>query len=72
MKRISLFMMAVAASVVLTGCETIKSTISGPFIGLQKDMENFGNAVNSVTKPDPATGKSKMDNADSWMQKNLW
>ena len=72
MKKISLFLMAAAVSVVLAGCETVQSTVSGPFIGLEKDMQNFGNAVNSVTKPDPATGKSKLDNADAWFQKNLW
>ena len=72
MKKISLFLMALAASVVFAGCETIQSTIRGPFIGLEKDMQNFGKAVDSVVKPDPATGKSKLDNADTWMQKNLW
>ena len=72
MKKISLFLMVLAASVALTGCETIVSTVSGPFIGLEKDMNNFGRAVDSVVKPDPATGKSKLDNADAWFQKNLW
>jgi len=56
----------------LAGCETLKSTISGPFIGLEKDMQNAGKAIDSVCKPDPATGKSKLDNADAWVQKNLW
>ena len=72
MKKILLSLMVLAAPVILTGCETVKSTISGPFIGLEKDMQNFGNAVGSLTRPEPCTGKSKIQKADDWMQKNLW
>ena len=64
--------MVLAVSAILTGCETLKSTISGPFIGLEKDMQNLGKAVDSVCKPDPVTGKSKLDKADTWVQQNLW
>ena len=72
MRKISLFLMVLAVSAILTGCETLKSTISGPFIGLEKDMQNLGKAVESVCKPDPVTGKSKLDNADGWVQEHLW
>lgn len=67
------FGVVLAAGVLcLAGCETLKSTISGPFIGLEKDMQNAGRAIESVCKPDPVTGKSKLDNADGWVQEHLW
>ena len=72
MKKISMSVMVLAMSVMLTGCQTLVCTVSGPFIGLEKDMQNFGNAVNNMTRSDLVTGKSKLDNADAWMQKNLW
>ena len=72
MRKISLFLMVLAVSAILTGCETLRSTISGPFIGLEKDIQNAGKAIESVCKPDPVTGKSKLDKADTWVQQNLW
>ena len=72
MRKISLLLMVLAVSAILTGCETLKSTISGPFIGFEKDMQNLGKAVESVCKPDPVTGKSKLDNTDAWVQEHLW
>jgi len=62
----------IAGALCLSGCETIRSTISGPFIGLQKDVENAGKMVDDLTKPDPVTGKSKLENTDAWVQEHLW
>ncbi|MBI3314723.1 MAG: hypothetical protein HYZ86_02100, partial [Candidatus Omnitrophica bacterium] len=50
MKKMSLFLMVLAASVILTGCETLRSTMSGPFIGLEQDMRNAGKVIDRVIK----------------------
>ena len=50
----------------LSGCETIKCTATGPFIGLSKDIENARNWI-LQTRP-----VEKVSNTDAWIQKNLW
>ena len=64
-------------AVLLTGCETAKSTISGPFIGMEKDAQNIsaatGKAVDSLLN-DGEEGKQRgtIRRVDDWMQKNMW
>jgi len=64
MKKISLLLMVLAASVVLTGCETLKGTVTGAADGLSKDVQNLSN-------PD-RNGWNAAKKADAWMQQNLW
>lgn len=49
MKSIYHIMVIGVMAIVFTGCETIKSTLSGPFIGLEKDINNFQAATQQTT-----------------------
>jgi|GEM_PF-6169205 len=53
-------------AVILSGCETIKYTATGPFIGLSKDIENARNAIQGVHPI------QKVGEADDWVKRNLW
>jgi len=64
MKKISLLLMALAVSVILTGCETVKGTVTGAAAGMGKDAQNLSN-------PD-RNGWNAAKKADAWMQSNLW
>ncbi len=64
MKKISLLLMVLAVSVILTGCETVKGTVTGAAVGMGKDVQNLSN-------PDK-NGWNAAKKADAWMQSNLW
>lgn len=76
-KHIMYSLTVLVTAVLLSGCETAKSTISGPFIGLEKDVKNFGEASNKAldsTLNDGEEGKERgsLRRIDDWMQKNMW
>ncbi len=57
-------MLAIGAiAVILTGCETVKSTLSGPFIGLEKDINNFQAAAHQTTSQTAAVTPAPVANA---------
>ncbi len=64
MQRINAGIIVCMITVVLAGCETAKSTVSAPFIGMSKDIENAKKAA--------ADGWESAQKADSWTQKNMW
>jgi hypothetical protein len=67
----------------LCGCETAKSTISGPFIGLEKDINNFGTVTSKMCEglnspandPDqvvPQDRRGVLRKADDWVREHMW
>jgi hypothetical protein len=58
----------------LTGCETFRSTVSGPFIGMKKD---YMNAKYGMTSQEPADDGAihpieEIKKLDEWIQKHAW
>ena len=66
MHKYFLGMALVFAAGVFSGCETVKSTVSGPFIGMKKDAENYRNVIREMRPME------KIKKMDEWMQKNMW
>ncbi len=55
-----------SAACVLSGCETIKSTVKGSFIGMKKDKENITNVVKDIHP------EHRIQRLDEWIKKNMW
>lgn len=84
MKRVLISGLFLVAAMSLMGCETIKYTLAGPFIGFNKDMDNLSGAFNGTTDKASVTTEVSAENAasgnqqstiqkaDNWMRKNLW
>ena len=66
MNKILLVITILLSAGALSGCETVRYTVTGPFVGLSKDMQNTRDWIGEV-KP-----AEKISNADAWVQKNLW
>ncbi len=64
MRKISLLLMVLAVSVILTGCETLKGTVTGAAAGMGKDAQNLSNPAKN--------GWNTAKKADTWIQNNLW
>ncbi len=78
MKKLHLVFAALMVMPILAGCETAKSTLSGPFIGMEKDAHNFahvgkkaysGLLNDGVKEPEK---KGVIYRVDDWMQKHMW
>ncbi len=60
----------------LSGCETVKGSVTGA----QKDLNNFGTAVckaghatvDAFAEGDSQKPRGALRKADDWIQKNLW
>ncbi len=48
MNKILLAIVVMFSAGALSGCETIRYTIAGPFVGMQKDMENLSGAAHKA------------------------
>ena len=64
MQKFSLYVIALMMAAVFSGCETIKSTVAGPFVGLEKDVNNTADFF----------GKHpvNINGIDKWIQENMW
>ncbi len=73
MKKIYSIAFVLLALTTLNGCEALKSTLSGPFIGMEKDINNANAAVSkAVCSGDSCEKKGSIAAIDEWMKKNLW
>ena len=64
MRKFNFYMIVLIAAAVFSGCETIKSTVAGPFVGLEKDVRNTSDFVGQHAV--------NISGIDKWIQENMW
>lgn len=83
MKNIYQLLTVIVLMFAATGCETIKATLSGPFIGMEKDLNNLSKAstaantklkesIKDPNAPQSTNDQGLIKNLDTWVQKNWW
>ena len=64
MKTLALIVMTMLMIPCLSGCETIKGTVSGAGSGIAKDCDNTVQAARQIPP--------KVMELDAWIHKNMW